>query len=151
MHHLINNGAEVNQRDEKGYTPLHRAAFLAQYDGYLELYEYLLVRCCVLYTASLPDAYHAGQICFYQLSGSTYMAELHLVSDKFVVIAVQSRGADPSIRTEDFDPYLNPGHHLPIDLACEDETVRAKLLALDKKYAKTPKVRNMQREPPCPV
>ena len=43
MHHLLNNGAEVNQRDEKGMTPLHRAAFLAQYDGYLELYEYLLV------------------------------------------------------------------------------------------------------------
>lgn len=45
MHHLLNNGAEVNQRDEKGMTPLHRAAFLAQYDGYLELYEYLLVSC----------------------------------------------------------------------------------------------------------
>ena len=44
MHHLLNNGAEVNQRDEKGMTPLHRAAFLAQYDGYMELYEYLLVR-----------------------------------------------------------------------------------------------------------
>ena len=43
MHHLLNNRAEVNQRDEKGMTPLHRAAFLAQYDGYLELYEYLLV------------------------------------------------------------------------------------------------------------
>ena len=43
MHHLLNNKAEVNQRDEKGMTPLHRAAFLAQYDGYLELYEYLLV------------------------------------------------------------------------------------------------------------
>lgn len=46
MHHLLNNGAEVNQRDEKGMTPLHRAAFLAQYDGYLEIYEYLLVRSC---------------------------------------------------------------------------------------------------------
>ena len=44
------------------------------------------------------------------------------------------------MRTEDYDPYLNPGHHLPIDIACEDETVRAKLLALDAKYAKTPKV-----------
>lgn len=44
MHHLLNNGAEVNQRDEKGMTPLHRAAFLAQYDGYIEIYEYLLVR-----------------------------------------------------------------------------------------------------------
>ena len=44
------------------------------------------------------------------------------------------------MRTEDYDPYLNPGHHLPIDIACEDPTVRAKLLALDKKYAATPKV-----------
>lgn len=46
MHHLLNNGAEVNQRDDKGMTPLHRAAYLAQYDGYLELYEYLLVSTC---------------------------------------------------------------------------------------------------------
>lgn len=45
MHHLINNGAEINQRDERGWTPLHRAAHLAHYDGYLELYEYLLVGC----------------------------------------------------------------------------------------------------------
>lgn len=44
MHHLLNSGAEVNQRDEKGFTPLHRAAYLAHYNGYLELYEYLLVR-----------------------------------------------------------------------------------------------------------
>lgn len=44
LHHLLNNGAEVNQRDEKGFTPLHRAAYLAHYDGYLEVYEYLLVR-----------------------------------------------------------------------------------------------------------
>lgn len=47
MHHLLNNGAEVNQRDEKGFTPLHRAAYLAHYNGYLELYEYLLVRDCI--------------------------------------------------------------------------------------------------------
>lgn len=37
-------GAEVNQRDQKGWTPLHRAAYLAHYNGYIELYEYLLVR-----------------------------------------------------------------------------------------------------------
>ena len=43
MHHLLNMGAEVNQRDEKGFTPLHRAAHLAHYNGYLEIYEYLLV------------------------------------------------------------------------------------------------------------
>ena len=43
IHHFLNNGAEINQRDDKGLTALHRAAYLAQYDGYLEIYEYLLV------------------------------------------------------------------------------------------------------------
>jgi [acyl-carrier-protein] S-malonyltransferase len=44
-HHLLNNGAHVNQRDVKsGWTPLHRAAHLAHMDGYIEIYEYLLVR-----------------------------------------------------------------------------------------------------------
>lgn len=42
-HHLLNNGAAVNQRDGQGWTPLHRAAHLAHLDGYLEIYEYLLV------------------------------------------------------------------------------------------------------------
>ena len=45
MHHLLVTGAEINQRDEKGFTPLHRAAYLAHHDGYMELYEYLLVSC----------------------------------------------------------------------------------------------------------
>lgn len=94
LHHLLNNGAEVNQRDEKGFTPLHRAAYLAHYDGYLEIYEYLL-----------------------------------------------SRGADPSLLSEDFDPYLNPGPKRPIEVATDDETVRAKLVALEKKYAKVKKAR----------
>lgn len=44
VHHLLNMGAEINQRDDRGWTPLHRAAHLAQYPGYLEIYEYLLVR-----------------------------------------------------------------------------------------------------------
>jgi [acyl-carrier-protein] S-malonyltransferase len=43
LHHLLNNGAEINQRDDNGLTALHRAAHLAQYDGYLQIYEYLLV------------------------------------------------------------------------------------------------------------
>jgi len=94
LHHLLNNGAEVNQRDEKGFTPLHRAAYLAHYDGYLEIYEYLL-----------------------------------------------SRGADPSILTEDFDPYLNPGPKRPVEVATDDETIRAKLITLEKKYAATAKAR----------
>ena len=43
LHHLLNNGVEINQRDDKGLTALHRAAHLAQFDGYLQIYEYLLV------------------------------------------------------------------------------------------------------------
>ncbi len=52
IHYLLSLGAEVNQRDDKGFTPLHRAAYLAQYDGYLEIYEYLLV--CFLPSKSVP-------------------------------------------------------------------------------------------------
>lgn len=88
----MNNGAEVNQRDERGFTPLHRAAYLAHYDGYAELYEYLL-----------------------------------------------SRGADPSLHTEDYDPYLDPGRKLPVEVATEEGDVRGRLLALEAKYAATPK------------
>jgi len=94
LHHILNNGGEVNQRDKKGFTALHRAAYLAHFEGYLEIYEYLL-----------------------------------------------SRGADPTIRTEDYDPYLNPGKKLPIDVAVDDETIRGKLKALEKKYKSTEKVR----------
>ncbi len=54
---------------------------------------------------------------------------------------MQSRGADPSIRTDNFDPYLNPGKHLPVAVATDDDAVRAKLLALEEKYAGVPKVR----------
>ncbi len=37
LHHLLNNGAEINQRDPRGLTPLHRAAHLAHVPagGYL--------------------------------------------------------------------------------------------------------------------
>jgi hypothetical protein len=42
-HHLLNNGALVNQADGRGWTPLHRAAHLAHLEGYMEIYEYLLV------------------------------------------------------------------------------------------------------------
>ena len=54
LHHLLNSGAEVNQRDERGMTPLHRAAYLSHYDGYLEIYEYLLVRARVPCRACVP-------------------------------------------------------------------------------------------------
>ncbi|GMH36598.1 hypothetical protein BSKO_04471 [Bryopsis sp. KO-2023] len=91
VHHLLNTGALVNQRDPKGLTPLHRAAYLAHYDGYLEIYELLL-----------------------------------------------SRGADPSIQSEDYDTYLDPGRKLPCDLVSSDD-VKIQVLALEKKYAATKK------------
>lgn len=34
----------------------------------------------------------------------------------FPGIAAQSRGADPSIRTENYEPYLNPGRKLPVEV-----------------------------------
>ena len=48
----------------------------------------------------------------------------------------QTRGADPSVRTNNYDPYLSPGLKLPIEVALDDEELRGKLKALDKKYAK---------------
>jgi hypothetical protein len=42
----------------------------------------------------------------------------------------QSRGADPGVRTEDYDPYLDPGCKLAIDVAIEDECIRTQLLDL---------------------
>ncbi len=29
---------------------------------------------------------------------------------------MQSRGADPSIKTENYDPYLSPGRKLPVEV-----------------------------------
>lgn len=97
VHHILRNVPEcVNQRDDKGFTPLHRAAYLAQYEGYLEIYEYLL-----------------------------------------------SEGADPTIRTEDYDPYLNPGKKIPLEVSLDDDEVRAKIVALEKKYA------GVEKRPEC--
>ena len=93
LHHILRNcPVAINQRDPRGFTPLHRAAYLAQYDGYLEIYEYLL-----------------------------------------------SEGADPSLRTDDFDPYLDPGTKLPIDVAIKDDGTRDAIRALEEKYASVPK------------
>ena len=52
------------------------------------------------------------------------------------LLSLQSRGADPGIRTENYDPYLSPGLKLPMDVALEDSEIRRKLKDLDKKYAK---------------
>lgn len=34
VHHLLNNGAEVNQGDQRGLTALHRAGHLVREDVY---------------------------------------------------------------------------------------------------------------------
>jgi len=89
LHHILRNcPVAVNQRDSRGFTPLHRAAYLSQYDGYLELYEYLL-----------------------------------------------SEGADPSLLSDDYDPYLNPGRKTPLEFAVKDGPTRDGLRALEEKYA----------------
>lgn len=50
---------------------------------------------------------------------------------------MQSRGADPSIRTENYDPYLNPGKKLPVEVrwavghACCSELTDAVPLAVE--------------------
>ena len=36
----------------------------------------------------------------------------------------QSRGADPTVPSEDYDPYLSPGRKLAVDMAVEDEAIR---------------------------
>eukprot|EP00951_Prasinocladus_malaysianus_P026534 scaffold235798_cov49-Prasinocladus_malaysianus.AAC.1 len=109
VHHLLNMGAEINQRDNRGWTPLHRAAHMAQYPGYLEIYEYLL--------AIAP-------------------------------YVVQSRGADPSIKTDDYEQYLNPGEKLPYEVEMSgSEDVKAKILALEEKYKSTPKACVRQPNP----
>jgi len=93
VHHLINLGAEVNQRDTKsGMTPLHRAAYLSHVNGYLEIYEYLL-----------------------------------------------TRGADPTVKADDFDPYLDPGRKTPVELARKE--MRERLLELEERHKDVPRVR----------
>ena len=88
LHHLLNHGAEVNQRDGRGWTPLHRAAHLAHYDGYLEVCDYLL-----------------------------------------------SRGADPNVKTRNFDPYLDPGRKTALDVCVDDEAIRGRLRELIERHA----------------
>lgn len=52
----------------------------------------------------------------------------------------QSRGADPTITSDDFDPYLDPGPKTPAVMAPPDARVRAALAALESAYADVPKV-----------
>ena len=63
-------------------------------------------------------------------------------------MAVQSQGADPTILTEDYDPYLDPGLKLPVDVAVDDE-MREELLALEDKYAHVPKTREPHEDVGC--
>ena len=85
--HRRNVPSCVNQRDKRG-TLRYIGPRLVQYDGYLEIFEYLL-----------------------------------------------SEGADPTITTNDYDPYLDPGLKTPIEVAIQDDTVRDRLQFLIDKYA----------------
>jgi hypothetical protein len=60
-----------------------------------------------------------------------------------------SRGADPTIRTKDFDPYLDPGRKTPAEMAVPDPAVRAALATLEAKYAATPKARRPHPDIGC--
>lgn len=62
---------------------------------------------------------------------------------------MQSKGADPSIRTEDYDPYLDPGCKLPIEVAIEEDDTRARLAGLEQKYAAVQKVRQPHPDIGC--
>ena len=150
----------MNQRDDKGFTALHRAAYLAQYDGYLEIYEYLLVRGGVGQAGGrgpgrAPREERPGAV-WPRRSRPRPARPVHPLTPTplphlsstakppslppSLTPSRQSRGADPSLRTEDYDPYLNPGRKLPVEVALDDEALRAKLLALERKYADVPKV-----------
>lgn len=45
-------------------------------------------------------------------------------------VGAQSRGADPTVKTENYDPYLNPGRKLPTDVAIEEGVIRSQLISL---------------------
>jgi hypothetical protein len=51
-----------------------------------------------------------------------------------------SRGADPSVLSEDYDPYLSPGAKLPLDMAVEEGPTRQLLRDLETKYQGVKKV-----------
>jgi hypothetical protein len=104
----------VNQRDRRGLTALHRAAFLAQYEGYMEIYEYLLARARA---PRLPARACLARLC---VACSPAADACGLSRPR-----AQSEGADPGVLSDDFDPYLNPGRHAPVQLATDDPEARA--------------------------
>lgn len=62
---------------------------------------------------------------------------------------LQSRGADPTILSENFEPYLSPGRKAPVEVAIEDEQVRSKLRALETLYRDTAKSREPHSDIGC--
>jgi hypothetical protein len=58
----------------------------------------------------------------------------------FLLLMLQSRGADPSLRAGELEPYLAPGRQpLPCEMAANEE-VKGVLQALDQRYSSIPKV-----------
>ena len=66
-----------------------------------------------------------------------------------LLVCPQSRGADPRIRTENYDPYLDPGRKTPRGVAIEDDEVQDALAALEDKYAHVPRVREPHPDIGC--
>ena len=62
------------------------------------------------------------------------------VSPSTHLLHVQSKGADPGLRTENYDPYLDPGCKTPRGVAIEDEETQDALEALEARYSSVPKV-----------
>lgn len=51
------------------------------------------------------------------------------------MVCMQSRGADPTIKTDDYDPYLNPGPKTPLEVRmlghhCRSERNLTKIVGL---------------------
>ena len=62
---------------------------------------------------------------------------------------MQSRGADPNIQTEDYDPYLNPGKKTPREVAIDDDEIQDALEALEQKYQEVRKSREPHPDIGC--
>lgn len=62
---------------------------------------------------------------------------------------MQSRGADPSIKSEDYDTYLNPGKKMPVELAIEEDGIRERLQELEAQYSSVSKVKQPHADIGC--